>query len=133
MTTGDFMNLFSDRRKIENEYLDWIKQNPEIKDCPLTLISFLEMRGYLRDIRAVGKPKSNRRYINELPNRRLAERLVSCSQQPDYVYNYDEELELWGFIDVYTTSDGSKFDDLESAIKYETWWLNQPHKEGADG
>lgn len=54
------MNLFSDRRRIEQEYLDWIKQNPEIKDCPFTVISFLEGAGYLLDRRAVGKPESNR-------------------------------------------------------------------------
>ena len=127
------MNLFSDRRKIEQEYLDWIKQNPEIKDCPFTVISFLEGAGYLRDRRAVGKPESNRRFINSLPNRKFAELTINYSEKPDYNYNYDEELELWGFIDVFTTSDGSEFDDMESAIDHEVWWLDQPHKEEPDG
>lgn len=127
------MNLFSDRCKIEQEYLDWIKQNPEIKDCSFTLISFLEMRGYLRDLRSTGKPKSNRRYINELPNRKLAELTVNYSEEADFDYNYDDELEWCGNIDVYTTSDGSKFNDLESAIDHETWWLDQPHKEDNNG
>lgn len=123
------MNLFSDRRKIEQEYLEWIKQNPEIKDCPFTVISFLEGAGYLRDRRAVGKPESNRRFINSLPNRKFAELTINFSEKPDYVYNYDEEPELWGTIDVFTTSDGTEFDNMQSAIDHETWWLDQPHKE----
>ena len=127
------MNLFSDRRIIEQEYLDWIAKNPGIKDCTFTVISFLEGAGYLRDRRAVGKPESNRRFINNLPNRKLAELTINYSEKPDYTYNYDEELELWGFIDVFTTSDGSEFDDMESAIDHETWWLDQPHKEEPDG
>lgn len=123
------MNLFSDRRKIEQEYLEWIKQNPEIKDCPFTVISFLEGAGYLRDRRAVGKPESNRRFINSLPNRKFAELTINYSEEPDYNYNYDEELELWGFVDVFTTSDGTQFSDMESAIDHEVWWLDQPHTE----
>lgn len=70
---------------------------------------------------------SNRMWLQSLTDRELAERLINCSEEPDYTYNYDEELELWGFIDVYTTSDGSKFDDLDSAIEHETWWLSQEH------
>ena len=126
------MNFFSDRRKIEQEYLDWIKQNPEIKDCPFTLISFLEMSGYLRDLRAAGTPKSNRRYINELPNRKLAELTINYSEKADFDYNYDDELEWCGTIDVFTTSDGTTFNDIESAIDHEVWWLNQPYKEESD-
>ena len=74
-------------------------------------------------------PISNRIWLQRLTDRELAERLVSCSQEPDYAYNYDEELELWGFIDVYTTSDGTRFDDMEAAIEHEVWWLNQPREE----
>ena len=74
-------------------------------------------------------PISNRMWLQSLTDRELAERLVGCSQEPDYTYNYDEELELWGFIDVYTTSDGTRFDDMEAAIEHEVWWLNQPREE----
>lgn len=73
-------------------------------------------------------PVSNRMWLQSLTDRELAERLINCSQEPDYAYNYDEELELWGFIDVYTTSDGSRFDDMESAIEYEVEWLNKGHR-----
>lgn len=123
------MNLFSDRRKMEQEYLEWIKQNPEVKDCPFTVISFLEGAGYLRDRRAVGKPESNRRFINSLPNRKFAELTINYSEKPDFDYNYDDELEWCGSIDVFTTSDGSEFNDMESAIDHEVWWLDQPHTE----
>lgn len=59
------MNLFSDRRKIEQEYFAWLEQNPGVKDCPFAVISFLEGAGYLRDRRAVGKPESNRRVYKQ--------------------------------------------------------------------
>lgn len=123
------MNLFSDRRKMEQEYLAWLKENPEIKDCPFSVISFLEGQGYLKDRRSVGSPNSNRRYINSLSNRKFAEFTISHSEKPDYDYNYDDELEWCGTIDVWTTSDGTEFNDLDSAIDHETWWLSRPHKE----
>ena len=126
------MNLFSDRRKIEQEYFAWRERNPGIKDCPFTVISFLEGAGYLHDRRAVGTPESNRRFINSLPNRKLAELLINCSERPDFDYNYEDELEWCGSIDVFTTSDGCVFNDMESAIDHETWWLDQPHKEVTD-
>lgn len=73
-------------------------------------------------------PISNRMWLQSLTDRELAERLINCSEEPDYTYNYDEELELWGFIDVYTTSDGTRFDDMDSAIEYEIGWLNREHR-----
>lgn len=115
------INLFSDRRKIEQEYLEWIKQNPEVKDCPFTVISFLEGAGYLRDRRAVGKPESNRRFINSLPNRKFAELTINYRSEPDYDYDYDDELYQCGTYDVFTTSDGSEFIGMESAIDHEVW------------
>lgn len=122
------MNSFSDRRKMEREYLAWLKEHAEIKDCPFSVITFLESNGYLKDRRAVGAPESNRSYINSLPNRKLAELTISYSEKPDFDYNYDDELEWCGTIDVWTTSDGMQFNDLDSAIDHETWWLDQPHK-----
>lgn len=73
-------------------------------------------------------PINNRMWLQSLTDRELAERLINCSQEPDYTYNYDEELELWGFIDVYTTSDGTRFDDMDSAIEYEVEWFNKEHR-----
>lgn len=126
------MNLFSDRRKIELEYLTWIEKNPEIKNCPFTLISFLEMSGYLKDRIAVGLPESNRRYINNLINRRLAELLINSSTIQDYDYDYDDNLVESGEIDIYTTSDGTTFYDYEEAVDHETRWLDEPHKESTN-
>lgn len=120
-------NLFSDRLKIEQEYLAWIAKNPSIKDCVRTLISFLEMSGYLNDIRVVGSPESNRRYINGLSNRELAELLINISSVQDYDYDYDENLVECGTIDICTTSDGTIFHDYEDAVDYEVQWLAQPH------
>ena len=123
------MNFFSARKQMEQEYFAWIKENPEIKDCPFSVITFLESQGYLKDRQAVGAPNSNRRYINSLPNRKFAELTVSYSEKPDFDYNYDDELEWCGTIDVWTASDGTQFNDLESAIDHETWWLGQPYKD----
>lgn len=113
--------------------MDWIAKNPEVKDCPFTVISFLEGVGYLRDRRAVGKPESNRRFINSLPNRKFAELTINYRSEPDYDYDYDDELYQCGTYDVFTTSDGEEFIDMESAIEHETWWLDQPHKEEPNG
>ena len=125
-------NLFSDRIKIEQEYLAWIAKNPSIKDCVRTLISFLEMSGYLNDIRVVGSPESNRRYINGLSNRELAELLINISTVPDYDYDYDEKLVECGTIDICTASDGTIFQDYEDAVDYEIRWLDQPHFDNTD-
>lgn len=127
------MNLFSDRRRIEQEYLEWIKQNPEVKDCPFTVISFLEGAGYLRDSRAVGKPESNRSFINSLPNKEFAERTISYREEPDYDYDIDDEIYQCGTIDIFTTSDGCEFGDMENAIEHELWWLDQPYEEAKNG
>ena len=73
---------------------------------------------------------TNREYINGLPNRELTELLIGYSEKPDFDYSYDDELEWCGSIDVFTTSDGSVFNDIDSAIEHEVWWLKQPHEEG---
>lgn len=36
------MLLFSVRNKLAERYEKWLKEYPEIKDCPLNVISFLE-------------------------------------------------------------------------------------------
>lgn len=122
------MNFFSARRKMEQEYIAWITENPEIKDCTFTVISFLEMKGYLRDLRSVGTPASNRRHINEMPNRKLAEMLINSSERPDYDYDYEENMYQCGTIDVFHTSDGSEFTDWDEALNHESWWLDQKYK-----
>ena len=39
--------LFKDRIKLEKQYYEWIKDN-DVKDCPLSVISFLDSIGLLK-------------------------------------------------------------------------------------
>lgn len=55
--------LFSDRLKLEKEYYEWVEKiNAEfkangdwarVKDCPMTVITFLEAKGLLSDEKSV--------------------------------------------------------------------------------
>lgn len=53
------MNLFNDRYKIADEYTKWLLVNPEVKDCAFSVISFLEGRGLLKDIKDNNSNKIN--------------------------------------------------------------------------
>jgi len=57
--------------------------------------------------------------------RELAEALITHRSEADWDYDYDEEPYICGYYDVYTTSDGEEFCDLDEAIDYEVWWLGQ--------
>lgn len=41
MVGGLIMILFSIRNKLAEKYENWLKEYPEIKDCPLNVITFL--------------------------------------------------------------------------------------------
>ena len=43
------MVLFSDRKKIEEAYREWLKQNPQVSDCPFNVISFMASEGLVKD------------------------------------------------------------------------------------
>lgn len=42
------MIFFSDRKKIVGAYEGWLKENPDIKDCSMNLIAFMEIKGLLK-------------------------------------------------------------------------------------
>ena len=58
------MNFFSDRLSLVREFEKWLIENPEVKDCPLSLIGFLEGYGYLKNIKEVRKERKVR--INDI-------------------------------------------------------------------
>lgn len=64
-------------------------------------------------------------YIRSLDVKQLAELLVQCESEPEYDYDWDEELQYEGQVDVYVTSDGERFDQYSDAVQHECWWLNQ--------
>lgn len=35
------MVFYNDRKKIVDAYYDWLKENPNIKDCPMSLVAFM--------------------------------------------------------------------------------------------
>lgn len=43
------MIFFGDRKKIENAYQEWLKENPGVADCPFTVISFMVLKGLVKD------------------------------------------------------------------------------------
>ena len=42
------MNVFSERKRLEEQYKQWIEENPIIKDCAFNCISFLEINDRLK-------------------------------------------------------------------------------------
>ena len=52
-TDRDCVNFYSERARMAVEYEEWLKEHPEIKDCPLSVISFLEIKGALKNIRDI--------------------------------------------------------------------------------
>lgn len=53
------MNYFSDRLSLVHEYKKWLYENETVKDCPLSLIGFLDGFGYLKNIREVRNQKES--------------------------------------------------------------------------
>lgn len=43
------MVLFGDRKKIEEAYKGWLKENPQVADCPFNVISFMAGEGLVKD------------------------------------------------------------------------------------
>lgn len=43
------MVLFGDRKKIEEAYKEWLKENPQVADCPFNVISFMVGEGLVKD------------------------------------------------------------------------------------
>lgn len=37
------MNTFSERRKLAKGYEQWLQENPEVKDCALSVITYLDI------------------------------------------------------------------------------------------
>ena len=43
------MVLFGDRKKIEESYKEWLKENSQVADCPFNVISFMVEEGLVKD------------------------------------------------------------------------------------
>ena len=43
------MIFFGDRKKIEDAYKEWLKENPEVADSPFNVISFMVIKGLVKD------------------------------------------------------------------------------------
>ena len=75
---------------------------------------------------------TNDQYIRQLPRRQFAEQLIKEVAEPDYDEGLDGEMYECGTYTFFITSDGERFwEDYESAIEHECWWLAQQHSEEA--
>ena len=41
--------LFYKRFNLAREYREWLEENPAVNDCPLSVITFLDLKGLLKD------------------------------------------------------------------------------------
>lgn len=93
-----------------------VYENRSCNECPASKPEYLER---------------NKKHTNEYVIRNLwtiehlAAALISCREEEDWDYNYDDEPYVCGYYDVFTTSDGEKFSDFEGALEHELWWLKQ--------
>ena len=72
---------------------------------------------------------TNEEYIKSLSRKALAELLIKTEERPDYDEGLDGEWDFIGTMTYYVTSDGEEFwDDWESALEHECWWLAQRQK-----
>lgn len=90
------MNWFSDRKKLTTEYEKWLSQEPELKDCAFNVISFLEGKGLLKNIKEISieltdkNNVTNADKIRNMPDEELAEFLCNISMcKPDYCPAYE--------------------------------------------
>lgn len=47
------MLLFTRRKKLEEAYRKWLSENPQVKDCAFSCISFLELNNLINIDRAL--------------------------------------------------------------------------------
>lgn len=59
------MIFFSDRKKIEDAYREWLRENPNIKDCPINVVTFMEIKGLLKDRKETDFYKNKNEVINK--------------------------------------------------------------------
>lgn len=75
---------------------------------------------------------TNEETIKHLTRKHLAELLIKVEQRPDYDEGFDGEWHYIGDQTYYITSDGQEFwDDYDSALEHECWWLAQKSEEGS--
>lgn len=72
---------------------------------------------------------TNEQSIKNASRKHLAELLIQRHIEPDYDYDYEDNLYVCNENMWYKTSDGTDFcDDYESALQHECWWLAQEVK-----
>lgn len=69
---------------------------------------------------------TNEEVLKALPRRMFAELLIKTVTRPEYDEDLDGEIRECGSSDFYVTSDGMEYwEDYESALQHECWWLAQ--------
>ena len=75
---------------------------------------------------------TNEDYIKSLPRKELAIALINTSEVPDYGDD-DDGWDIPFMRPVHVTSDRMEFwDNYESALEHECWWLAQEREDDED-
>lgn len=53
------MIFYGERKELEKGYEQWLKENPEVKDCAFNLISYLAIIGRLKEKDELHKEENN--------------------------------------------------------------------------
>ena len=98
------MVLFKERKELEEQYKQWLEENPEVKDCPFNVITFLQIIGRLKDNREMIPNKLMRiadEYGYEAQSRQLIEEMGELTvalnkewrTQKNYMPSDEEKLQ----------------------------------------
>ena len=76
---------------------------------------------------------TNEQVIKLLPRKKLAEMLINQHEELEWDEDYDGDAYIYGSSTWYKTSDGEDYyEDYDSALQHECWWLAQENKGGID-
>ena len=109
------MILFSERKELADQYNKWLEENPQVLDCPVNVIAFLELNGRLKDKSEMWIPCSEK-----LPKK---EGFYLCTIVGAYRSDYRKVVKCW-FSENYN-------DFMEYSSRVVAWKpLDEPYKEG---
>ena len=77
--------LFSERKELSDKYEKWIEENKAIKDCPFSVVTYLDMFGYLNP------PKRKEEKIVKYENRLTKDDIKQALNAPSSINEVIDE------------------------------------------